>query len=112
MESDVKKRAAFFLFAIFLLAAVFSFGQDEVSADMAVSSFQQSPKDQTDEESKTVVPGAADIQQATSIYVFLGWIWLSIGILIFFLRLKIKEVDRLHGLGYFSENKDTPNHHA
>ncbi len=85
MEPDVMKRVVVFLFAVFLLGFVFSFGRTEI---------------------ETIVPGPKDIKQATAIYVFLGWIWLSIGILIFFIRMKIKEVDRLHLLGYFSEDKD------
>lgn len=91
------KRAVVFLFVIFLLGFVFSFGQTGGTADRG---------DQDESEVETIVPGPKDLRQATAIYVFLGWIWLSIGILIFFIRLKIKEVDRLHRLGYFSEDKD------
>jgi len=106
MESDVKKRVAVPLFAIFLLAFVFSIGQAEVIAGREIPFLQQSQGDQEKNETETIVPAPEDIKQATALYVFLGWIWLSIGVLIFFLRLKIKEVDRLHGLGYFSEDKD------
>lgn len=73
---------------------------------------QQSPpsqKFQVDrdlEETETIVPSPKDIKQATAIYVFVGWMWLSIGALIFFLRQKIKEVDRLHSLKFFSDSKD------
>lgn len=106
MGPDVMKRVVVFLFAIFLLGFVFSFGRTEVSADREAPSFQRSRGDQEKSEIETIVPGPKDVKQATAIYVFLGWIWLSIGILIFFIRLKIKEVDRLHRLGYFSEDKD------
>jgi len=106
MEFAMTKKVAVPLVAIFLLAFVFSFGQGEVIADTEVHSLQQSQEDRTTEEVERIVPGATDIKQAIAIYVFLGWIWLSIGILIFFLRLKIKEVDRLHKLKYFSEDKD------
>jgi len=106
MEPDVMKRVAVPQIAIFLLIFVFSFGQGEVMVDREAPSFQQSQGDSVADEVETIVPAATDINQATAIYVFLGWIWLSIGILIFFLRLKIKEVDRLHKLGYFSDDKD------
>ncbi len=52
-----------------------------------------------------IVPSPANIKEAVGIYVFLAWMWLSIIVLIYFLRLKIKEVDRLHRLGYFSGEK-------
>ena len=94
------------LFAIFMLAFVFSIGQAEVITGQEIPSLQPSQGDRIADEVETIVPGPTDIKQTTAIYVFLGWIWLSIGILIFFLRLKIKEVDRLHDLGFFSQNKD------
>ena len=94
------------LFAIFVLTFVFSTGQKEVIAGQEASSLQQSQGDRVEADVEVIVPAPTDIKQTTAIYVFLGWIWLSIGILIFLLRLKIKEVDRLHKLGYFSEDKD------
>ena len=94
------------LFAIFLLAFVFFLGQAEFIAGREAPSLQQSQGDRVEDENETIVPGPSGIKQATAIYVFLGWIWLSIGVLIFLLRLKIKEVDRLHRLGVFSEDKD------
>lgn len=57
------------------------------------------------EEQDEIVPGPKDIKESTGIYVFVSWLWLSIVILIFFLRLKIKEVDRLLGLRYLSGTK-------
>jgi len=106
MELTVTKNVAVPLYTLLLLAIVFSIGQAEFIAGRDAPSLQQSQGDRIEDENETIVPAPSDIKQATAIYVFLGWIWLSIGILIFFLRLKIKEVDRLHGLGYFSEDKD------
>ncbi|MCJ7582420.1 MAG: hypothetical protein MUP98_18040 [Candidatus Aminicenantes bacterium] len=94
------------LFAIFMLAFFFSSGQKEVIAGHEAPSLQQSQVDRVEEDVEVIVPGPTDIKQTTAIYVFLGWIWLSIGVLIFFLRLKIKEVDRLHDLGFFTKDKD------
>lgn len=109
MEFDVMKRAAVPKIAFFLLVFVFSFVHGEIADGREAPSFQQSQGDRVEEEVETIVPAAKDIKQATAIYVFLGWIWLSIGILIFFLRQKIKEADRLYDLGYFSEDKDIKN---
>jgi succinate dehydrogenase / fumarate reductase iron-sulfur subunit len=57
------------------------------------------------EEKEKIVPSPKDIKESTGIYVFVGWIWLAVFVLVFFLRLKIKEVDRLYRLGYFSGKK-------
>ena len=101
------KKFALPLFAIILLVFTSSIGQAEVrDGREAPPLLQQSQGDPVGDEVETIVPGPADIKQAIAIYIFLGWIWLSIGILIFFLRLKIKEVDRLHELGFFTEDKD------
>ena len=97
MEFVVMKRILLPLMALCLLALVFSFGLAEVVPGQ---------EEQNPDVEETIVPGPTDVKQATAIYVFLGWIWLSIGILIFFIRLKIKEVDRLHELGYFTKDKD------
>ncbi|MGB8951964.1 MAG: hypothetical protein WCC06_04780 [Candidatus Aminicenantales bacterium] len=53
-----------------------------------------------------VVSAPKDIKERTAIYVFLGWMWVSIFVLIYFLRLKIKEADRVYRLKFFSENKE------
>lgn len=49
-----------------------------------------------------------DIKEAAAIAVFLGWLWLSILVLIYLLRLKIRECDRLDNFDYFltSEKPD------
>jgi hypothetical protein len=106
MESPVMKRIGVSLFAIFMLTFSFSLGQTEVKSGQEAPSFQQRQEDRVADEVEVIVPAPSDIKQAVSIYVFLGWIWLSIGILFFLLRQKIKEVDRLHKLGFFSKDKD------
>ncbi len=63
-----------------------------------------------------IVSGPQNIKERTAVYVFLGWIWLSIVVLVCYLRLKIKEIDRLYDLRFFSaadqpeENPDQPSH--
>jgi len=52
-----------------------------------------------------IIPSPQNIKESTAIYVFVGWMWASIFILIYFLKLKIKESDRLFKLKFFSENK-------
>jgi hypothetical protein len=58
------------------------------------------------EQEKTIIPSPKDIKEKTAIYVFVGWMWLSIIVLIFILKAKIREVDRLHRIKFFS-NQDS-----
>jgi hypothetical protein len=60
---------------------------------------------QTETEEEKLIPSPKNIKEGTAIYVFLGWMWLSIFVLIYILRLKIKEVDRLFRLKFFSTKK-------
>ena len=54
---------------------------------------------------ESVVPSPANIRESTAISVFIGWMWLSIGVLVYLLRLKIMESDRLHFARYFNPDK-------
>jgi cytochrome b6 len=54
---------------------------------------------------ESVVPAPQNIRESTAIYVFLGWMWVSIGVLIYLLRLKIKEIDRLYFSRYYFPDK-------
>jgi len=49
-----------------------------------------------------IFAGPKDIKERIAVYVFLGWLWLSIAVLIYLLRLKIREIDRLYDFSYFS----------
>jgi quinol-cytochrome oxidoreductase complex cytochrome b subunit len=68
---------------------------------MSVWSLQTPSKPEADK----LIPSPANIKESTAIYVFLGWMWLSIVILVYFLRLKVKEVDRLYWTRFFSPEK-------
>lgn len=52
-----------------------------------------------------IVAAFQNIKESSRTYVFLGWMWVSIGVLIYFLRLKIKEADRLYEVKFFSRDK-------
>jgi cytochrome b6 len=68
---------------------------------MSVWSLQTPSKPEADK----IVAAPQNIKESTAIYVFLGGIWLSIAVLTYLLRLKIKETDRLLEMGYFSSDK-------
>jgi hypothetical protein len=59
-----------------------------------------------------IVPAFAGIKEQTAVYVFYAWLWLSIVIMIYFLRLWIKEADRVYKAKYYepeeSPRKDSP----
>lgn len=52
-----------------------------------------------------IVPGPKNIRESTGIYVFVSWMWLCIVVLIFFLKLKIRELDRLLELRFLPAKK-------
>ena len=68
---------------------------------MSVWSLQAPAKPETDR----IIPSPQNIKEGTAIYVFLGWVWVSVVVLIYFLRLKVKEVDRLYRSKFFSPEK-------
>lgn len=53
-----------------------------------------------------LVPSPKGIKERTAIYVFVGWMWLSILVLVYILRLKIKETDRVFRLKFFSKKRE------
>ena len=66
----------------------------------------EKPQTEKEEIQEVIVPAPKDIKEAIGIYVFIGWMWLSIFVLIYVLRQKIKEVDRIYRLKFFSSDKN------
>jgi hypothetical protein len=62
----------------------------------------QPEKEETQE---VIIPAPKDIKEAVGIYVFLAWMWISIFVLIYIIRQKIKEADRIYRLKFFSSDK-------
>lgn len=60
---------------------------------------------QQEEKQEKIVSGPVNIKESTGIYVFVAWMWLAIFVLIYILRLKIREVDRLFEIRFISEKK-------
>jgi hypothetical protein len=105
MESHVifGKRVLFltvlFLFCFVSLAPFLNPAQQTVEEPQADTV-------KSEEESEKIVASPQNIKEETGIFVFVGWMWLSIFVLVFFLRLKIREADRLFHLKFFSSDKD------
>jgi hypothetical protein len=53
-------------------------------------------------------PAFASLKEKTAVLVFLAWLWLIVGILVWLLRMKIREADRVHGLKFYPAPKDAP----
>ncbi len=53
-----------------------------------------------------IIPSPKNIKESTAIYVFLAWMWVAIFVLVYILVLKIKEVDRLHKIKFFSSKEE------
>lgn len=72
--------------------------------------YQNSAQEQVEiqqekKEPEKVVGAPQDVKQRTGIWVFFIWMWISILVLVFFLRWKIKEADRLDRLRFFAKEK-------
>ena len=89
-----KRVSILVLLAFVLLSAASVLAQEVVS--------EEKNQEAQVEQGKTIIPSPKDIKEKTAIYVFVGWMWLSIIVLIFILRAKIREVDRLHRIKFFS----------
>ncbi len=87
---------------LFLLAA--SFGP-LWSYDQQVFEQKETGSNQIKEEAEKIIGSPQNIKEKTAIFVFVVWMWLSVIVLVSFLRLKIKEADRLYRLKFFSDDK-------
>jgi len=101
----IKARSSFFpvVFLFLLLLSLVGVTYCPAQQD-AAKAVTKAP--QEEQEPEKIVGAPQDVKQKTGIWVFVIWMWISVFVIIFFLRLKIKEVDRLYNLRYFSAKKD------
>lgn len=95
----MRKKFVFLVLMLFILLCVACVLAQEVVPE------ERNQKTEVEEEGKTIIPSPKDIKEKTAIFAFMGWMWLSIVVLIFILRSKIKEADRLHLIKFFSNQK-------
>lgn len=100
MKNNRKVKALIFLMVLFLPFSFFSFSFAQQSSPAA-----KNQEAQAKAQPEKIVSGPQNIKESTAIYVFLGWMWVSIAVLIYFLRLKIKEADRLYVVKFFFPDK-------
>ncbi len=73
-----------------------------------VTPAKAAPKVKTPPPPVTVHPAFASLKDKTAVLVFLAWLWLFVAVLAYFLRLKIREADRVYGLKLYPAAKDAP----
>lgn len=101
----IKTRPSFFL-AVFLFLLLLSWvGVSYCSTEQDVTPAQTSTP-QEKEEPEKIVGTPQDAKQKIGIWVFVAWMWISVFVIIYFLRLKIKEADRLYRLRFYSAKKN------
>lgn len=101
----IKKRLSFLLAAFLFLLLLSWVGVSYCSVEQDVAQAKTSTP-QEKEEPEKIVGAPQDAKQKTGILVFVGWMWISVFVIIYFLRLKIKEADRLYRLRFFSAKKN------
>jgi hypothetical protein len=113
----MKKRTAC-LFLLVLIIGIFSVFAATIQQpapeekDRTVQAPAQQPpaKDkavQVQAQPEKIVAAPQNIKERAAIYVFVAWLWAAIFVLIYVLRLEIKEADRLQDLKFYSDEKNS-----
>jgi len=99
-----KKQAAFL--SLFLFVTLIAWGGISLSHPQQAAEKTESGAPQKEEAPDKIVGAPQNIKQKTGIWVFVAWIWVSVFVLIYFLRLKIAEADRLHRIRFYTIKED------
>jgi hypothetical protein len=93
----IRKSGIVFLLiaAVSLFFVPFFQAQEKTSESIKVEEFQE----------EHLSAGPQDLKEKIGIAVFLAWIWVSILVLVVFLRQKVAEVDRLDRRKFFDSPK-------
>ena len=83
---------------VFVLSLLAVYGETS-SLSMNDSQLHQ---DQAKKSQEKIEASPKDIKEKTTVYVFIGWMWLTIFALIYILKQKIKEEDRIFSYKDFS----------
>jgi len=97
MESDVsRRRRAIAAAGLLLLGALVASGWLEARVQESPQASLK-PAANAPEQDKPAAPRPA--KERMAVYVILAWVWLSIAVLLAFLRLRVREADRVHRMG-------------
>lgn len=103
MEPVMRNFRSFFLL-VFLLISFMPASFSKTEAATALPFLQQ----QEEAAEKIIHPGPDTIKEKTGITVFLIWIWIIIFVLVYILRKKVTQADRMHKLSYYDSPKGKP----
>ena len=95
--------ALFLLIVFCLVSLVLNYGY---ALQITPQAKDQAVQAEKEKEPEKIIPSPKDIKESTAIYVFLVWMWVAVFVLIYILILKIKEVDRLHRIKFFSAKRE------
>lgn len=99
----VRLTGLFLLGVVLLLTPALPISGQEKPETMSVATQEESSAIETAQSpDETVHPGPQSLKEKWAIGVFLIWMWLSIAVLVYFIRLQIREADRITGMGYDS----------
>ena len=114
-EADMKKRTACFFLLVLIIGVFSAFAAtiqqpapEEKDKSVQAPPPQPPAKDkavQAEAQPEKIFAAPRNIRERTAIYVFVAWLWAAIFVLIYILRLEIKEADRLLDLKYFRGEK-------
>jgi beta-lactamase regulating signal transducer with metallopeptidase domain len=79
---------------------------NEVQAATQAAPAKPAAKPKAPAEPVTIYPVYSSLKEKTAVLVFLAWLWVVVGILVWLLRMKIREADRVHGLKFYPAAKD------
>lgn len=94
-----------FLGLFLLIALLHSFLFPKFNFAQQLGLEEQKEKIQVENNQEKIIPSAKNIKESAGIYVFVAWMWVAIFVLIYILRLKIREVDRLYKIRFLSVEK-------
>jgi len=97
MSLLIRRSIPLIIVLIMILAPILASGISKQEA--------QKPAPQTSSEKDKpaeLKAGPKNIKEKTAVFVFLAWTWLLVGMLVYFIRLKIKEADRVHEIRFYS----------
>ncbi len=107
MKRTVSASLVLILALALLLPALLS-AAPQTAPQKTTAPAKVAPKAKTPLPAETIHPAFADLKEKTAVIVFLAWLWIIVGILVWLLRMKIREADRVHGLKFYPAAKEAP----
>jgi hypothetical protein len=113
----MKKRTACFLLLVLIMGVFSAFAvtiwqsasqEKDKTAEVATQqprATEKAVQDQAQAPPDKISAGPQNIRERTAVFVFVGWLWAAIFVLICITRLEIKEADRLLDLKFYSDGK-------